>query len=51
MYIYTQTDPQLQLSYAILIFFSSTFTEWKAGLWDIKGSEGYIYVAFKNQSD
>ncbi len=23
----------------------------RTGLWDIKGSEGYIYAAFKNQSD
>jgi len=23
----------------------------RTGLWDIKGSEGYIYAGFKNQSD
>jgi len=23
----------------------------RTGLWDVKGSEGYIYVAYKNQSD
>ncbi len=23
----------------------------RTGLWDIKGSEGYIYFAFKNKSD
>jgi len=40
----------LQLSDAIFIFYLNGHRMGSTGLWDIKGSEGYIYAAFKNHS-
>jgi len=51
MYIYTQTDQKPQLSDAIFLFLAQLSQMEHTGLWDIKGTKGHIYAAFKNRSD
>ncbi len=49
-YIYKQTNHQLQRFHAIFTFWLNCHGIECTGLWDIKGSKGYIYAAFKNWS-
>ncbi len=53
-HIYTQTDHRLSFgdsqTPSLFFYFNSHRMEC-TGLWDIKGSEGYIYPALKNWPD